>query len=759
MDLKPGDKFCRYKILELLGEGGQALVYRASDEKLRREVALKIPKAGRWGDATVRERLQHEALALSRVNHPNVAVIYDSGECRGVQYIAMELLPGGALAERIRKGAFEQMRALDLGIQIAEGLGAAHLAGVVHRDLKPHNVLFLNDGWTKIVDFGLARRLPRPSDTVERSLTDSDHVVGTVPYMAPEQIRGQCDERTDVYALGVVLYQMATGKRPFTQTEMPRLLYAISYEPPSSPRSINPEISSSFERVVLRALEKEPELRYATAKEIAAAMTEAREWIRSGQAPPNVPAAPRRIRSLAVLPLEDLSLAKDGDYFADGITEAIIGELGKLKGLSVTGRISVMRYKGTTKSIGEIARELNVDVLLEGSVQHVGDRVRTSVRLMRADPEETLWAETYDRRLVDILTLQSDIARSVAREVELQVKPSEPAPAARSEAVNPEALRLYMTGRHQWNRRDLDGLRAALRCFDQAVAMSPDFALAFAGLADCYTILGNWSVMAPREVYPRAKAAAQKGLALDPGLAEAHVALAFAESLYDWKWEQAEKGFLRAIELNPSYAQGHSWYGTFLSAMGRHDEAIVAGRRGRELDPLSPIISAIEAWIHYEARRYEDAVERCRRSLEMNPIPQSYLFMGLALTQLRRYDEAIAAFDRGVDLAGGLTEMYAGLGFAYGVSGRTAEARQVLEKLDHLAKTRYVPPYSRAIVHVGLGDRAEAMELLEEACEERNTWLILLGVEPLFDSVRGERRFKEVLQVIGLPEKPPAVRE
>jgi len=756
LELEPGKRFGHYKIVEKLGEGGQAFVYRAFDERLRRDVAIKVPRGGRWGDPSTRERFRHEALALSRVSHPNVAVIFEFGESHRLQFIAMEYIPGITLGHRIRSGPVAQAEVLELGIQIAEGLAAAHQAGVVHRDLKPHNVRLLHESWAKIVDFGLAKHLPRPSDSEPRSITESDKVVGTVPYMAPEQIRGECDVRTDVYALGAVLYQMATGQRPFPHDDLPRLIYAIAYEPPAPVRSLNPAVAPSLERLILRALEKEPELRYPTALDASAALREIRELIRSGGAASFAPTAPPRIRTLAVLPLEDLSLEPGGDYFADGITEAIIGDLSKLKGLSVTGRTSVMRYKRTTKPIPEIARELGVDAMLEGTVQRVGDRVRTSVRLVRAAPEESIWAETYDRRLMDLLTLQSDIARSVAREIELQMKPSEPAFAMRSPAVDPESLVLYMTGRQQWNRRDLDGLKAAIRCFESVVAKSPDFALAFAGLADCYTILGNWSVLAPRDVYPKAKQAALKALALDPNLGEAHVALAFAEYLYDWKWEQAEQGFRRAIELNPSYAQGHTWYGNFLSAMGRHDEAIAEARRGQELDPLSPIISAIAAWIHYEARRYEETVERCRRDLQMNPIPQSYLFLGLALTQLRQYDDAIAAFERGVSLSGGLTEMYAGLGFAYGVSGRTKDARRVLEDLDRLSKARYVPPYSRSIVHVGLGERAEALDLLEQACEERNTWLILLGVEPLFDSVRQENRFRRLLEVIGLPSRPTA---
>jgi serine/threonine protein kinase/tetratricopeptide (TPR) repeat protein len=748
LELEPGKKLTHYQILEKLGEGGQAFVYRAWDQRLKRDVAVKVPKDGRWGDPLTRDRLQQEAYALSCVNHPNVAVIYDFEKNNRPPFIAMEYIPGITLGNRIRSGPVAQMDVLDLGIQIADGLSAAHQAGVVHRDLKPHNVRLLNETWAKIVDFGLAKRLPRPADTDTRSLTETDKVVGTIPYMAPEQMNGDSDVRTDVYALGAVLYQMATGQRPFPHDDITQLVYAIKYQPPAPVRSLNPGVSPSLEQLILRALEKEPDLRYATAHDIGAALKVIRDLIRAGG---STPAAPPRIRSLAVLPLEDLSGGSEGDYFADGITEAIITDLSKLKGLSVTGRTSVMRYKRTTKPIPDIARELSVDAMLEGTVQRVGERVRTSVRLVRAAPEESLWAETYDRRLTDLLTLQSDVARSVAREIELQMKPSEPAFAVLSPAVDQEALGHYMMGRSQWNRRDLDGLKAAIRCFESVVARAPNFALAFAGLADCYTILGNWSVLAPRDVYPKAKEAALRALALDPNLGEAQVALAFAEYLYDWKWEQAEQRFRRAIELNPSYAQGHAWYGTFLSALGRHDEALAEARRAQELDPWSSIISAIAAWTHYTAGRYEEAVQRCRRDLELNPIPQTYLFLGLALTQLHEYEEAIASFERGVSLSGGLTEMYAGLGFAYGVSGRTADARGVLEKLERLSKERYVPPYSRSIVHVGLGERAEALELLEQACEERNTWLILLGVEPLFNSLRQEPRFRNVLDVIGLP--------
>ena len=751
MKVEIGKKLSHYHLVEKLGEGGMGVVFRAIDQRLKRDVAVKVMREDRFRDRLSRERFHHEALALSRVNHPNVAVIHDFSHSRGVAYIVMEYISGWTLKEKLVPGPLRECDVLAYGIQIAEGLAAAHERGVIHRDLKPANIRLTGDARVKIVDFGLAKRVAGFGYGDEPS-TLTGMVVGTLPYMAPEQLhRDTIDARTDVYGLGAVLYQMACGQRPFPENEVQSLVYAITHSRPESVRSINADVSPSLEAVILRALEKDPLHRHATAHDVVTALKELRATSASGSLPSYV-SSPRPIRTIAVLPLVDFSQGSDGDYFADGITEAIIGDLSRLSGLVVRMRTSVMRYKGTSKSIAEIGRDLSVDAVLEGTVQRSSDRVRTNMRLIRATTEEPVWSDIYDRRLTDILTLQSDIARSVARAIELQLKPHEEAFLSKSQLVDPDAHELYLLGRYSWNRRDLEGLRAAIRYFQKAIAKSPEYALAYAGLADAYTVLGSWSVMEPREVFPRAKEAAQRALELEPNLGEAHVALAFAEYLYDWKWEQAEKGFLRAIQLNPSYAPGHSWYANFLGAMGRHDESIVEARRSQELDPLSPMISGVATWVRYAARRYDEAVKQCRRALELNPnFPQSYLFMGLACTQLGRYEEAMGAFERGVSLSGGLTEIYAGLGYVYGISGRKAAARRILEELDQLASVRYVPPYSRAIVHIGLGERAEALELLEQSCEGRNTWLVLLGVEPLFDSIRGERRFQELLRVIGLP--------
>jgi tetratricopeptide (TPR) repeat protein len=374
-----------------------------------------------------------------------------------------------------------------------------------------------------------------------------------------------------------------------------------------------------------------------------------------------------------------------------------------------------------------------------------------NAQLIRAATDEHLWAESYDRTMDDLLALQSDVSRSVAREIALKLRPDEEAGFARTHAIDTEAHELYLRGRYFWNRRDREGLQRAIAYFKQATEKAPHYALAYAGLADAYTILGNWSVLEPRQAYPQAKEAASRALELDSTLAEAHVALAFAQHLYDWNWIEAEHGFKRAIRLNPSYASGHSWYALFLATQKRHDESIAEGWRAQEVDPLSPIINSTAAWVHYEARQYGEAIRQCRTFLERNAeFPQTYLILGLAYTQEKMYQEAITAYEKGLALSGGLTELYAGLGFAYAASGRTADARCVGEELQRMSEAGYVPPYSRCVVQVGLGEKARALELLEQSCEHRNTWLILLGVEPMFDSLRSEPQFREILRRIGL---------
>jgi serine/threonine protein kinase/Flp pilus assembly protein TadD len=749
-----GKRFARYDVVEKIGEGGIGVVYRARDLHLGRDVALKLLARHAVVDDPARVRFLREAQVLSRLNHPNITAIYDFNRYRRADYIVMEFVPGVTLSDRLKDGALPEPEILRVALQIAEGLAAAHREGVIHRDLKPGNVRLTPDGRVKILDFGLAEVVQHgdgtddSTRTEDPALTRSAFIVGTAPYISPEMIAGDpIDPRADIYGLGCVLYEMGTGQRPFLERDTARLFYSIRYEKPEPPTKLNEHLSAGFEEVVLRALEKDPERRFPTAEEVAEALKRAQAASAAA-----VHDRPRQIDSIVVLPLEDLSGDVPENYFADGLHEALISSLAKLGGLRVISRTSAMQYKRTAKPLPQIASELRVDAALEGTCQRQGDRVRVNAQLIQAATDKHLWAESYDGRMDDFLTLQSDIARSVAHEIALKLLPREEAALMQTETIDAEAQDFYLQGRFYWNRRDLESLPRAIVYFKLATEKAPNYALAYAGLADAYNILANWSVVKPEDGYPLAKEAARKALEIDGTLGEAHVALAFAEYIHDWNWVEAEQVFKRAIRLNPSYASGHSWYAVFLATRKRHYEAIAEARRSQEVDPLSPIITATAAWVHYEAREYGDAIRRCRAFLEANPgFPMVYLILGLACTQERMYDEGITAFERGLSLAGGLTELYAGLGFALGASGRAADAKHVLEDLARVAESRYVPPYSRAVIEIGLGERERTLELLEESCAHRNTWLILLGVEPMFDSLRSDPRFQGLLRRIGLP--------
>jgi serine/threonine protein kinase/tetratricopeptide (TPR) repeat protein len=749
-----GKRVAHYDVVEKIGEGGMGVVYRARDRHLDRDVALKLLTRRAVVDDSSRTRFLKEALALSRLNHPVIATVHDFDRFRRTDFLVMEFIPGITLSERLKHGPFTEAEILHLAIQLADGLAAAHLKGIIHRDLKPGNVRLTPDGRAKILDFGLAKVIQRGDETRDASITQDQAVVGTLPYMAPEQIMGDpIDVRTDIYGLGAVLYEMATGRRPFPESQTSRLIYSILYERPDAPSKVNPLISPGLEEIVLCTLEKDPDRRFASVDDLAAAAKRLRDGPPGGSsAPVELRGRTGQIDSIVVLPLDNLSGDPSEDYLADGLTEALISDLAKLGALRVISRTSAMQYKRTPKPLPEIARELRVDAVLEGTFQRQGGRVRVNAQLIRAATDEHLWAESYDRTMDDLLTLQSEVSRSVAHEISLKLRPQEEAVLSRMPSVDAEAHELYLRGRYFWNRRDMEGLKRAIAYFKQATERAPQYALAYAGLADAYTILANWSVLRPSEAYPHAKEAASRALELDGTLAEAHVALAFAQHLYDWNWAEAELGFKRAIRLNPSYAAGHSWYALFLATRKRHDESIAEGRRSQEVDPLSPIINSTASWVQYEARQYGEAIRQCRAFLERDAsFPQTYLILGLACTQEKRYDEAIAAYEKGLALSGGLSELYAALGVALGVSGRKAEARRVGEEMEKLSAARYVPPYSRGLVEVGLGNEERALELLEESCEHRNTWLILLGVEPMFDRLRSEPRFQSIVRRVGLP--------
>jgi len=766
-----------YRILGPLGAGGMGVVYRARDLRLERDVALKVLPADALADDDTRRRFRREALALSRLSHPNIAQVYDFDSQDDVDYLVMELVAGAGLDQKLAAGAMPERDTIKLGAQLADGLAAAHQQGIIHRDLKPANLRLTPEGRLKILDFGLARVLPHEP---EFTLSNTANAAGTLPYMAPEQLRGEpVDARSDIYATGAVLYEMATGRRPHPQ-QGPHVVEAILNRPPEPPTRLNPRLSLALEFAILKALEKDPARRYQSARELQIDLersaTPSSRVSRSQATPKRLlwpvlistvlvvaslvgwllyrdGRTPQSIHSVAVLPLENLSRDPDQDYFADGMTEELITDLSHIRALRVISRTSSMQYKNVRKSMPEIARELNVDAIVEGAVERSGNRVRISAQLIYAPTDTHLWANSYERKLGDVLALQDEVANAIAQEIGIKLTPNEQAQLQTNRLVDPEAHEMYLRGLYHIGKRTDQELETASRFFQQAIARDPQYALAYAGLADVYALRGTFLYMAvpPKDVMPEGKAAALKALQLDPDLAEVHATLAYIEMTYDRNWQKSEVDFKRAIELNPSYAQAHHWYALYLAVNDRRDEAVAEVKRAWELDPLSPIIQTNVGWILYYAGRYDEALAQYRRVLELNP---SFFVvhweLGLVYEQKGLYEQARSEFQKARVLSPGNAVILASLADADAASGRKAEAEKILRDLNELSKQRFVSPYVIAELCAALGKQDRAFQFLQRAYDERDSFLVILKVDPRFKKVRSDRRFKELLQQINL---------
>jgi len=739
-----GTTLHHYRILEPLGAGGMGQVFRALDERLAREVAIKVLPPELLADESHRHRFHREAMVLSRVSHPGIAAIHAFESDRGMDFIVMEAVAGRTLDAMMADGALAESEVRELGVQIAEALSGAHELGVVHRDLKPSNIMVTPQGRVKLLDFGLARLLERGSElALEAGRTDPRILAGTLPYMAPEQMLGQeSGVASDLYSLGAVLYEMSTGRPPHRAELATALIYEVLHKTPLPPSHLRPGIAADFDALVVELLDREPSRR-PDARAVAERLshTDGRAASSTGQA----------IRSLVVLPLVDHSTAPSSGYFADGMTEALITELARLEALRVISRTSSMAWKASRRPLPEIARALRVDAVLEGSVATEGQRVVVTLRLVDAASERTLWSERFERPLADVLDLQREIASAVAEGIRLRLTPSEQAHFVLSRPVSPRAYEAYVRGRFFWEQRSPEAVTRALESFQKAIEEDPTYALAWTGVADCHNIRGAFRWLRSRETFPPAKAAAQRALELDPDLAEAHTSLAFALQYHDWDWQGAEREYERALELQPGYATARQWYGEHLVSLGRFDDALAQAVRASELDPLSPVIALAHGDIFYYRREYGRAIAEYRRALDLAP---GFFLGGMnvarAQEELGLHEEAIEGFRVALARVGYDPEESTALAHAYAVAGHRASAERVLARVLERAKTALVSPYAIATVYAGLGDRDEAFRWFDDALKERDRMMVQILVHPRLDPLRGDPRFERLLHTVGL---------
>jgi len=779
-----GRKVGSFEIVEMIGRGGMGVVYLARDTKLKRSVAIKSMPVELQADSTARTRFRREAELLASLNHPNIAAIHDIIEQdAGAGYLILEYVPGETLAQRIAREPLKLEEAFSIGQQIAEAVSAAHDKGVIHRDIKPGNIKITPEGKVKVLDFGLAKATSSQDKNQGTAITQPGRVIGTPAYMSPEQARGKStDHRTDIWSFGCIMYEMLTGHIPFEgETATDTVARILEREPDWE--VLPQETPMNIRTLLRRCLEKDPQRRLrdigdaaieiketltlpatATTARPAAPVRTLRRWAMAiGLVAGAIVvllalglnigrwlggAGPGRIKSLAVLPLKNLTGDPEQEYFADGMTEALIANLGKIGALQVRSRTSIMQYKDVKKPLPEIARELNVDVVVEGSVMRVAERVRITAQLIHAPTDTHLWVGSYERDLRDILTLLSEVALTIARQIEITVTPDQEARLAARRPVNPETYEAYLKGMFHLNKMTPEGTEKGLDYLHQAIEKDPADPLAYGGLALGYAVSAH-GPGAPLDASAQATAAALKALELDDTVAEAHSALAINKLYEDWDWAGAEQAFQCALKLNSSLAPTRGHYSFYLLLFGRTNEASAEMRRVQELDPLAPIYYAWQGWQYWWTGQYDEAIDEARKSLELDSdFPIGLYVLGSVYAEKGMYEEAIKAHQRAgvVDRAW----KYA-LGRTYAMAGRQDEARQVLAELE-VDSTPW-DTWFIAQIYAVLGEKDEAFRWLEAAFDPpRHHYLPWMRFPPAFKSLHDDPRFGDLLRRMNFPE-------
>jgi eukaryotic-like serine/threonine-protein kinase len=792
--LPAGVRLGPYEILAPLGAGGMGEVYRARDTRLGREVAIKVLPDHLARDPESLERFEREARAVAALAHPNILDIHDFGNEKGLSFIVTELLEGESLRQRLTGAPLPWRTAVEIGLAVADGLASAHAHGIVHRDLKPENVFLTFDGRVKILDFGLARLEPQKSAETSPTIatpTKTGTVMGTVGYMSPEQARGgHADPRSDIFSLGCILYEMATGRRAFFGENAAETLAAILRDEPKDPGDLVQDLPDHLRLVILRCLSKYPDSRFQSARDLAFALKVAgtesirprseplakRRLIRpisiltglaavAGLLVLGVPAWRHRggpIDSLAVLPFTNASNDPNAEYMSAGITESVINNLLQLPQLRVIPRASVFEYKGGRDPL-KAGRELNVRAVLTGQVSQIGDSLVVQAELTDVKRGSELWGKRFQEKLADAFAVQERIAQEIVKSLRLKLTGEEEQLLTKRGTQDVEAYKLYLKGRLYWNKRTPEGIAKGIEFFQQAIARDPGYALAYAGLADSYLLVAFYGASPPKQILPKARDAAKRALEIDDSLAEAHALVADLQYLFEWDWAGAERGFRRAIALQPNYPTAHQWYANYLGVVRRQKEACAEILRAEELDPLNPVISMdVGLTCYYTSGDYEKAIEQYRRVLEQEP-DFSLARLYLALAYVRRNDvaEAIREVETVKRLEPGEPDPIALLGYASALNGQRREAEQALKELHALSKLRYVSPFPIAWVYVGLGDKDRAFEWLEKSYDERAGRLVYLKVERAFDPLRSDPRFQRLLDRMRFPEtaetRPPPV--